>query len=179
MHRRVDTLHTLDRTRIVSNPSNVSNAQLPDNDTCQRAGSSMATKPCIDCGEPTSETRCDDCYVPHHGPQAGTAHQQGYDARWTRLSRRARRLQPFCTDCGADTDLQADHSPQAWRRRDDGLPIRLIDIDVVCGPCNRARGPARRPGEDPPSPRPESRRGKPQIPSDTTVCSSSGRVSDG
>lgn len=106
---------------------------------------------CAHCGTPhEKDTRC-----PCQGPQRrdhalddhrrGSAASRGYDARWRRLSELARRRQPFCTDCGSTSNLQADHSPDAWRRRDLGLPIRLDDIDVVCAPCNIARGAARGP----------------------------------
>ena len=60
----------------------------------------MTLRPCLDCGEPTALTR-----RPEH---------RGYDAEWDRLSRRARRLQPWCSDCGSTEDLQADHLPSAW-----------------------------------------------------------------
>jgi 5-methylcytosine-specific restriction protein A len=56
-------------------------------------------------------------------------------------------LQNFCTDCGSVEDLQADHTPEAWARKAAGKPIRLRDVDVVCGECNRRRGAAR--GEAP------------------------------
>ncbi len=97
-------------------------------------------KPCLLCGLPSPRSYCAE-----HQPDAHvlTRQQRGYDSRWDRLSRKARRLQPFCTDCGAVEDLQADHSPEAWRRHAAGKPIRLVDIDVVCGPCNRTRGAAR------------------------------------
>lgn len=95
-------------------------------------------KPCMICGQPSDASRC-----PEHTIARPNPHQRGYDAAWTKLSRRARRLQPFCTDCGATDDLQGDHSPEAWRRRAAGKAIRLQDIDVVCGPCNRTRGQAR------------------------------------
>lgn len=75
----------------------------------------------------------------------GTPKSQGYGAAWRRLSRRARRLQPFCSDCGRTDELTADHSPEAWERQQQGLPIRLEDIDVVCKGCNSERGPARGP----------------------------------
>lgn len=109
-------------------------------------------QPCISCGEPTDNgTRCPDCAKraerqrlrPGHGSKKSAPKARGYDEAWRRLSARARRLQPFCSDCGATDDLQADHSPEAWRRHERGLPIRLRDIDVVCGRCNRARGAAR------------------------------------
>ena len=114
----------------------------------------MLANPCLDCGEPTTNgTRCADCSEEYNRIQAPrlTARRQrkaaaaarGYDQAWRNLSERARRLQPFCSDCGARDDLQADHSPEAWERKEKGLPIRLQDIDVVCGDCNRKRGAAR------------------------------------
>lgn len=100
----------------------------------------MTLKPCLECGEPSAESRCPDHRLDAHRQ---TAHQRGYNSRWRRLSKRARELQKFCSDCGAVDNLQADHSPEAWRRHNAGKPIRLQDIDVVCGPCNRTRGAAR------------------------------------
>lgn len=101
----------------------------------------MTMTACLDCGEPTTGPRCPE-HTTDHKP---TAHTRGYDAAWTRLSKRARRLQPFCTDCGSTEDLQTDHTPEAWARKAAGKPIRLQDVEVVCGPCNRARGAARGP----------------------------------
>lgn len=81
-------------------------------------------------------------------------------------------MQQFCLDCGATEDLQADHSPEAWKRWEQGLSIRLKDIDVVCGPCNRKRGQAR--GRD----RRDTSRSKPSSPqNDTTPHSSAERPS--
>lgn len=106
--------------------------------------------PCIDCGEVTDDTRCPACNTKHEtarqrgrvqAKKSSTA--RGYDSAWRRLSERARQLQAFCSDCSSTDDLQADHTPEAWKRYEKGLPIRLSDIDVVCGPCNRKRGAAR------------------------------------
>lgn len=110
----------------------------------------MISRPCITCGTVIKAgTRCDDCRrttdrrrIRTHSPKASPK-ARGYDEAWRRLSKRARQLQPFCADCGATTDLQADHTPEAWRRKDRGLPIRLQDVAVVCAPCNRRRGAAR------------------------------------
>lgn len=117
----------------------------------------MTLRTCLDCGEPCDGPRC-----PQHTLDAkGTATQRGYDAAWDRLSRRARKLQPFCLTCGSTEELQTDHTPEAWARKAAGKPIRLLDVQVLCGPCNRdagaARGPSTR-GMDrtatPPRPRP-------------------------
>jgi 5-methylcytosine-specific restriction enzyme A len=100
----------------------------------------MTLRPCIDCGEPCDGPRCPEHTAPDTKPDATT---RGYDAAWKRLSRRARRLQPWCESCGATEDLQTDHTPEAWARKTAGKPIRLQDVRVLCGPCNRAAGAAR------------------------------------
>jgi 5-methylcytosine-specific restriction protein A len=96
-------------------------------------------KPCLDCGQPSTGPRCPE----HTSDTKPTAAARGYNNAWTRLSKRARRLQPFCTDCGSVDDLQTDHTPQAWARKAAGKTIRLIDVEVVCRDCNIARGAAR------------------------------------
>lgn len=98
-------------------------------------------RPCLTCGEPSDATRCTDCT--QSTEHTLTREQRGYDSRWRRLSRRARRLQPFCTDCGTTQDLTGDHSPEAWARHERGQAIRLQDIDVVCRSCNGRRGAVR------------------------------------
>lgn len=100
----------------------------------------MTLRPCLECGTPSPRPRC-----PEHTPRdtKTSAHKRGYDWQWTRLSKRARKLQNWCTDCGATEGLQADHTPQAWARKEAGKPIRLQDIAIRCGPCNRSAGAAR------------------------------------
>lgn len=108
--------------------------------------------PCLTCGELSTGSRCPDCtrarerglireWSEKKDQPSATA--RGYDHNWAKLSARARRLQPFCTACGDTEDLQTDHTPQAWERREKGLPIRLQDVTVLCGPCNRRAGAAR------------------------------------
>lgn len=109
---------------------------------------------CADCGRTyereQSNSRCPECAPPKAPTVARVMHDRskrprkiGYTAAWDRLSARARRLQPFCSDCGREDQLTADHSPAAWQRQAEGKPIRLEDIDVVCRRCNAERGPAR------------------------------------
>ena len=112
---------------------------------------------CAGCGtvyeRQRNGSRCDDCKPPRERTarrirseaRRGTPKARGYDAAWHRLSKRARRRQPFCSDCGREDHLTTDHSPEAWQRREAGLPIRLEDVDVVCVWCNAERGPARGP----------------------------------
>lgn len=100
-------------------------------------------KPCLNCGALSDETRCLDHRVIRVRLPKESATQRGYDYAWTQLSKRARQLQPFCSDCGRTDDLTADHSPEAWDRKRRGLIIRLQDIAVVCRACNTRRGAAR------------------------------------
>lgn len=99
----------------------------------------MTLRPCLECGEPSPGARCASC--------------RGYDSQHDKLSKRARRLQPWCSSCGATENLQLDHGPQTWKRRAEGKPLRLQDYrGVYCGDCNRANGQARpTPGGTPPA----------------------------
>lgn len=97
-------------------------------------------KACPECGEVSEETYCPAHRKP---PRKRPWRTVGYNARWDRLSKRARRMQPFCTVCGTTKDLTADHSPEAWERERAGLPIRLEDIDVLCRSHNASKGAAR------------------------------------
>ena len=106
----------------------------------------MPLKPCIQCGQPTTETRCDEHPFKRRNYPRPTATARGYDAAWQRLSRRARTLAPFCEDAhlgGCNGPLTADHRPSTWTRRDHGLPLRLQDVSVVCMRHNALRGKAR------------------------------------
>lgn len=106
-------------------------------------------KPCIKCGELTSTSPCAECSPTinrERDQQTIRDHpsRRGYDRTWRNLSERARRAQPWCTDCGSTTNLDLDHLPSAWERKEAGLPIRLgVDVEVVCHPCNNARGSSR------------------------------------
>ena len=108
----------------------------------------MTWRPCIACGEPSEQSRCAE-HRPVEPPKAAST-ARGYDTTWRHLSERARRAQPFCTDCGTRDDLTTDHTTEAWQARAAGRPITLAMVDVVCRSCNAKRGRAR-PGEVPPT----------------------------
>ena len=119
-------------------------------------------KICLSCGEPSEHNYCDEHLLETRKAQrpkkTGSASARGYDARWARLSRKARRLQPFCSDCGSTQDLQLDHTEETWWRYLNGKPIGLEHTGgVVCHSCNVARGQARPGGGGSPGSR--SRRG--------------------
>jgi 5-methylcytosine-specific restriction enzyme A len=99
-------------------------------------------RPCVVCGALTvGSSKCEACRPadyrrwrigrPSHRPSRSV----GYSTAWSRLSRRARRAQPWCTDCGATTDLTADHL--VWPARS------LVDVAVRCRRCNSRKGPVR------------------------------------
>ena len=96
----------------------------------------MTLRLCVECGEPCEGSRCD-----LHAPEPAmkeSATVRGYDHRWRRLSERARKLQPWCSDCGTTDDLTGDHL--RWPAR------TLRDVDVVCRGCNAKRGETPRDG---------------------------------
>lgn len=101
----------------------------------------MTLSPCIVCGTPADGTRCPDHTNPY-SPKAPTT-ARGYDWAWQQLSRRARRMQPFCEDCSTTDDLTTDHTPEAWKRKAAGKAVRLQDVAVTCRGCNARRGQAR------------------------------------
>lgn len=100
---------------------------------------------CLDCGAPSEGSRCPE----HTAAQAAERRpsryprEAGYDRAWRALSARARRMSPMCEVCFTSQDLTADHTPEAWRRRAAGLPIRLQDIRILCRRHNASAGPAR------------------------------------
>ena len=98
-------------------------------------------RPCLDCGVPAAESRCEACSVVaarQAPPKAQTTAQRGYGSAWQRLSARARALQPWCTDCGTRQGLTTDHVvPLALGGKRTGLTLR--DVAVVCVRCNVAR----------------------------------------
>ncbi|WP_084223689.1 HNH endonuclease [Mycolicibacterium holsaticum] len=97
----------------------------------------MTLKPCLVCGEPSSKPRCDE-HRPKDTRQRRGPGQAAYDPVWRRLSLRARRLQPWCLDCGATEDLTSDHiipkslAPELVHARE--------NIAVRCCACNSRRG---------------------------------------
>lgn len=106
----------------------------------------MTLRPCLTCGEPVQASYC-----PEHQPSKPSGRNKpapskiGYGFTWRKLSERARRLQPWCSDCGTTEDLTCDHSREAWERFEQGKTIRLIDVDVLCRRCNALKG-KQRPG---------------------------------
>lgn len=94
---------------------------------------------CTVCGEPCRDGRCAAHRPIKDQTKRPTRAQTGYTSAWDRLSAQARRLQPWCSDCGTKDDLTADHL--RWPA------LTLQHVDVVCRPCNSARGETPRDGQ--------------------------------
>ena len=54
-----------------------------------------------------------------------------------RLSAAAIQAQPWCSACGATTDLTADHLDPLSKG---GVAVTLADVRVLCRSCNSRRG---------------------------------------
>ena len=91
----------------------------------------MTVRPCLQPGCPQlvrNGSRCPE----HERPNTAG---RGYGSAWQTLSREARGLQPWCTDCGAEDNLTVDHLH--WPA------YTLADVEVVCMACNNRRGKLR------------------------------------
>jgi 5-methylcytosine-specific restriction endonuclease McrA len=111
----------------------------------------MGMKACLNCGDLSAGSRCP-LHTSQHATQSTAKYRErigytntamGYGSQWQRLSRLARKLQPFCSDCFTDEDLTTDHSAEAHERQARGLAVRLADVDVCCRSCNSKRGRSR------------------------------------
>lgn len=107
-------------------------------------------RPCLDCGTPTEAgSRCAECAPAARVDRRRGRKRERRSSAWDRLSKRARRAQPWCSECGSTDDLTADHVvPLA-----DGGPMLPgpAGVAVLCRSCNARKGSGGRPGDGPPS----------------------------
>lgn len=94
-------------------------------------------KPCIKCGTPAPGTYCPGCR-PADARIRKAKGQAAHDPVWRKLSQRARRMQPWCTDCGATEDLTADHILPKVDYPE--LVHSIENLAVRCRSCNSRRG---------------------------------------
>jgi 5-methylcytosine-specific restriction endonuclease McrA len=92
---------------------------------------------CIRCGEPSPGSYCPGCR-PADTRTRKTKGQAAYDPVWRKLSQRARRLQPWCVDCGTTEDLTADHILPKVDYPE--LVHAIENLAVRCRSCNSRRG---------------------------------------
>ena len=101
----------------------------------------MTARPCAQCGDIIATgTYCTECKPK---PAATTkvrpkGHVHTNTTRWKRLSDKARKLQPWCVDCGAHDDLTGDHIIPV--SEDPTLAYEVLNIAVRCRTCNSRRG---------------------------------------
>ncbi len=101
----------------------------------------MSLKPCKDCGEPVEHTRCPDCAREVQRPESSKNREHVAFAnlsRWKNLSKRVRRIQPWCDVCGTDQRLQANHVISTKERPD--LTYAMENLSVLCAKHNGGRG---------------------------------------
>ncbi len=107
---------------------------------CHRGALSLVVRPCLDCQRPTRNgSRCPSCSqqrAARRDRQRGTRSQRGYTNDWWRTVQRAIAEQPYCTLCGATTDLTGDHIVPLSR----GGSNHPSNVRVLCRSCNSARG---------------------------------------
>lgn len=101
----------------------------------------MSMRPCLDCGLPSHESRC-----PEHTREEAREQQARRDARrdrshvhtnnarWKNLSKRLRRLSPFCALCSAIDQLQVDHIVRVVDRPE--WAYEEANLRVLCRRCN-------------------------------------------
>ncbi len=109
----------------------------------------MTARPCRQCGELiTAGSYCTE-HTPKHSGSPNVSHPAyGNPTRWKRLSKRLRRIQPWCSTCGSTEQLTIDHLTPVARG---GAPYDLDNLDVLCRPCNSRKGNrAADPGGSPP-----------------------------
>lgn len=93
-------------------------------------------KPCLQCGDVSSTSRCDACKPPDRRARDRPTRTNG--ARWKALSKRLRRQMPFCETCGAVERLGLDHIISL--DEDPTLCYEVANLTVLCRDCNARKG---------------------------------------
>ena len=92
--------------------------------------------PCLYCGVVSRGSTCRQCtaVIQSHDINRQIRNKQ-YDYKWQKLSRYARTIQPYCSRCGSQRDLTADHILSLA----DGGQNTLENIMVLCRSCNSSK----------------------------------------
>ena len=72
----------------------------------------MIARPCIDCGEPSPQSRCQQHRAKDTRRRKGKG-EAAYDPVWRKLSTQARRASPWRESCGSVENLTRDHTIHA------------------------------------------------------------------
>jgi len=93
--------------------------------------------PCLYCGVVSRGGVCRQCRAAIESKDPKRKQRnKAYDYEWQKLSRLARTLQPWCSRCGTNKDLTADH---ILSLANGGNNI-LENIMVLCRKCNSSKG---------------------------------------
>jgi 5-methylcytosine-specific restriction endonuclease McrA len=96
-------------------------------------------RPCANCDEVIDNgSYCSACKPKDNRPNR--SHLLLHTARWEHLSKRLRKLSPFCENCSNTKHLSVDHIIPVNERPD--LIFALPNLRVLCMECNRERGNA-------------------------------------
>lgn len=92
-------------------------------------------RPCLDCGRPTSGSRCP-AHQRDYERRRGTPAERGYDKAWRALVANAISLTPWCCECGSTDDLTGDHIVPLSK----GGRSVASNVRVLCRSCNSSKG---------------------------------------
>jgi 5-methylcytosine-specific restriction endonuclease McrA len=100
----------------------------------------VSVKPCLTCGALTRHgSRCPEhqrAYEREKSRRRGGAQKLGYTRQWQQAAHAAIDAQPWCSTCGATTDLTGDHIVA----RAHGGPGVSENVTVLCRSCNAKKG---------------------------------------
>lgn len=92
--------------------------------------------PCLYCGVLSRSSTCKQClYAIQARDPKRRERNKAYDHEWNKLSRLARQIQPWCSRCGSQKDLTADHILSLAN----GGSNTLSNIMVLCRSCNSSK----------------------------------------
>ena len=96
-------------------------------------------RPCISCGVLTpGTTRCPRCAAAHQAKTSkrrGTTTARGYGSLWQIKAKALIATQPWCSNCGSESDLTVDHIVP----RVAGGGDEVSNLQVLCRRCNSAK----------------------------------------
>src|SRR5699024_11049973 len=94
----------------------------------------MLMQPCVECGDLSVKNRCEAHQLPSTPKDRGRHVAYANRSRWKSLSRRLRRMSPFCEMCGAKDDLTVDHIVRVTDRPE--WTYEIDNLRVLCRRCN-------------------------------------------
>lgn len=90
----------------------------------------MLMQPCVECGDLSTKNRCEAHQLPSAPKDRGRHVAHANRARWANLSRRLRRMSPFCEMCGTKDDLTVDHIVRVTDRPE--WTYEVDNLRVLC-----------------------------------------------